>query len=144
VRPLRGRSLRRALQVKAGVRRALEMAPSRNPSVSPQCSVPHVSGMCIMPPGDRLGFVVYFALLGFWFWLNGRALFATDRFLRSTFCRSMYRQAAHSPSSTRRLGAILFAVGVAFFGFGLYELSQGAFRWRGGDRAYGFSDLIPW
>jgi hypothetical protein len=97
-----------------------------------------------VPASDRIGFAVFFLFFSFWFWLHGRAVFDTDGFLRSSFCRSMYRSTAESLSGTRVLGALFVIAGVAFVGFALYQLSQGTFRWRGSDRFYGFDDLVPW
>lgn len=97
-----------------------------------------------MPATDRIGFAFFFLFFSFWFWLNGRAVFDTDGFLRSSFCRSMYRSRAESRSGTRVLGALFLLMGAAFVGFALYQLSQGTFRWRGSSRFYGFDDLLRW
>jgi hypothetical protein len=37
---------------------------------------------------------------------------------------------------------IFFVAGLAFFGFAIWHLSQGTFKWKGSGRYYGFSDLF--
>lgn len=86
-----------------------------------------------------IDFVIWFGMIFLWTCMAYVGTFHPKRLNQTNWGKTVWGKLPES--RVRIINAVFLLAGLFMLGMAIWRLSHGTFKWRGGKRSYGFSDL---